>query len=234
MYKKLFIAMLAIIGVIAATAGLSALTRSTEPEESSSEAEPALSSIVVVPSAFPERISIQVPPGFTETSSDFYDLYYIRDDASLIVTGEYAVIAPQIEDYIVKVKEQYAAAADEYQLVEESPLYVNGLIGHTMEFTYAIVGKDVRQEMACVNGIFIKDDYIYIVTCKSRLETFSAYRSAFKQAIASVQIADAPSLSEVAGQQGSNAAVSTTQTTAATAALTETASATASMMPIPE
>lgn len=212
MYKKLFFALLLMLAIAGIIAGLSALHRPETPEESSSEAEPAVSSLVIVPSKIPERISVEIPPGFTETSSEYYDLYYICDDASVIITGENAVIAPQIEDYMQTVREQYRAAADEFTIVDETALHSNGLSGRAIEFTYAIIGQDVRQDMACITGIFIKDNYIYAVTCKSRLETFSIYRTTFKNLLESVRIADAPSASEIISSQDAASALPQSET----------------------
>lgn len=149
---------------------------------------------LIVPSSFPERFSMQLPAGFTETGSQYIDKYFVRNDASIIVTGEKILIpGEQLENYTDNVKKQYQETADEFQMVKEETLNLDGgLLCNLLEFSYAIVGTDARQEMRCMTAVMLKDNYSYIVTCKSRAETFGGYYQDFRTAVKSIRIADAP------------------------------------------
>jgi len=175
-----------LIGTITAIAG-------NRKDRNESSAESALSAEnsgpIIVPSSMPEGISVTVPGGFAETSSPRYDKYYIRDDASIIITGEELVISGQIlGEYAEDMKKQYEAAADNFRLISEEDLMVNGVECRMMEFTYSIVGENVQQDFVAVTGVLLQNNHVYIITCKSRKETFAAYRESFRQTVKSAVI----------------------------------------------
>lgn len=181
-------------------------------EESSAESLSETSQIAFVPSLMPTRITLQLPPGFSATSSEAYDIYYVLRDASIIVTGEKIVIGgEQVEHYAETVLEQYRKTADNFQLMKQEQFDVNGVQCVTVQFRYDIVAPDAKQGMECMTGILIKDNRSYIITCKSHVETFAGYMDAFRSAIRSAVIADEP----VAGTASAPAPQSElTQTTA--------------------
>ena len=205
MSKKLLIMLLIIAIIILAIAGISAMQRGKQNGDSGAEESSALvTEIIVVPAEMPSRISFKIPPGFTETSSQYYDKYYILNDASVITTGEKLVIGgTMLEDYVADVKKQYEETADEYTLLSDNEITVSGGVPcRVLEFTYAIVGEDVRQEMKCVSAVLIQDDFVYIVTCKSKRENFETYRAAFLQTIESITIEEEASPAETTADAG--------------------------------
>lgn len=168
------------------------LKRRSRDAGSSTELIPDQTQIVIVPSEMPSRISLQVPPGFTETASEYYEKYYVKNDASIIITGEKITITGALlEDYVSDIKAQYERTADAWQLQQEEMRTINGVPCVILEFTYAIIGDNVRQDMGCTTAVMLKDDRAYIVTCKSRAETYAAYVAQFRSAISSIVIADA-------------------------------------------
>ncbi len=168
------------------------LKRRSRDAGSSAELIPDQTQIVIVPSEMPSRISLQVPPGFTETASEYYEKYYVKNDASIIITGEKITITGALlEDYVSDIKAQYERTADAWQLQQEEMRTINGVPCVILEFTYAIIGDNVRQDMGCTTAVMLKDDRAYIVTCKSRAETYAAYVAQFRSAISSIVIADA-------------------------------------------
>ncbi len=191
MEKKGLIAIAVTVVIVLALAGMSAMQRKNRNEESSvAESSAVTTDIIIVPAEMPSRISFQTPPGFTETSSAYYDKYYVLNDASVIVTGEELTIGGTVlDEYVEDVKAQYEKTADEYKLLSDDEIKLKGdLPCRVLQFTYAIVAADAKQEMECITAVIIQDDFVYIVTCKSKKETFNTYRAAFLQMIESIEI----------------------------------------------
>ena len=185
--------LIAVLAVVVLGIAFSAATKKRQNTgESSLESEVAqVTEQVLVPAVIPEKFSMQVPAGFSETSSKAFDKYYVFRDASIIVTGEKLVIAgEQLDRYAENMKKQYEAAADEFTLVKEETVDVNGVQCRMMQFHYAIVAADAKQVMECLTGVMIKNNETYIITCKSHAETFPGYYDMFRTAIKSTVIAD--------------------------------------------
>ncbi|HBI84853.1 MAG TPA: hypothetical protein DDX71_00985 [Ruminococcus sp.] len=155
-------------------------------ESSVTETEPA-----VVPSTMPSSIAVTPPAGFSETSSPYYDKYFVKDDASIIITGEkLAIDGIRTSEYVTNVKSQYEKTASDYELLGEENLTVSGAQTTILEFNYAIVGDDVRQDMTCMTGVAVKGRNAYIITCKSKHATYAGYRDIFREFIKSINLAD--------------------------------------------
>lgn len=195
MSKKLLTALLVLVVVVLAMALLMLVIprhRQNDASESSAESL-AETELLVIPDSMPEGISFSIPEGFTETSSRFYQKYYVKDDASIIVTGEqmeYGV--PTVDDYTQKVIEQYEETAEDFLLTADETFTVSGTPAHLLEFTYAISGDDARQEFGCTTAIMIYNDRSYLITCKSRLENYEKYREYFRMMMNTVSLSDVP------------------------------------------
>ena len=192
MTKKALIAVIALVFVLLMIGILAAAVRkngNTAEETASSEEE--LAKMVIVPSEMPVNISLPIPGGFSETSSPYYDKYYVMNDASIIVTGEKLAIPGQsLDDYALSMQRQYEKTADDYTLLSLGDVK-SGAPCKLLEFTYALIGEDVRQDFQCITAVLMKDDYVYIVTCKSKKENFASYRGAFLSMIGKITISDA-------------------------------------------
>ncbi len=195
MSKKVLIILMIAALVLLGVAGAFALRNGGKNEESSllesSGESSAVPEVVVMQSEFPAAVSLAVPPGFSQTSSDYYEKYFIKDDASIIVTSEqFTIKGITLNEYVEQMKEKYGEAVEEYNEISDERLEVNGLDCAILEFHYAIAGNGQRLNMHSVVGAFVKNDTAYIVTCKSHEETYGSYGADFREAIASVQIAD--------------------------------------------
>lgn len=191
MSQKLLITLAAAITLVILIAGISSLThKQKKPEEESSEIVSG-TEMIIVPSEMPDRISMEIPAGFTETNSPYYEKYYVCNDASVIVTGEELTIYGQdVKTYSEDVKAQYQNTADDFVLLAEEDTAVDGTDCRLFEFTYAIRGGDASQDMQCMTAVIIKDERVYIVTCKSHRDTFMNYRQPFRKMLESIRIAD--------------------------------------------
>lgn len=162
---------------------------SSDVSADASNSEQSQTERVIVPSSLPEGFSMKLPAGFSATQSPYYEEYYVCNDASIIVTGEQTIMdGVRLDEYTAQMRTSYEQTADDYALLETSVMDVNGVPCEWMEFRYAIVGEDARQEMHCLTAVLLQGRQVYILTCKSRAENFSSYEAAFRAAIESVTL----------------------------------------------
>ncbi len=146
---------------------------------------------IVIPSTLPDGFSFTVPAGFQTTQSSGFQEYYVFNDASIIVTGEKMTIAGErLENYVKTVRQSYERTADQFQLIEEKQQTVNGQNCTTLEFTYTIVGEDTQVNLHCLTAVLLANDWAYLVTCKSKHETYYSYAALFQAAIESIVLTD--------------------------------------------
>ncbi len=192
--KKLLTAVLVALGVILAMAIIMLFFprgNSEETDASSAAESTAALEMLVVPSDMPEGFSMQVPQPFEETSSDVYKTYYVKDDASVIVTGgPLNYIYREVDSYSQSVIRQYQDTVDEFELLEDEKLTISGKDAHLLEFSYAIIGEDARQDFKCTTAVIMNDDMAYLVTCKSHADTYSQYRELFRMMMSTIDITD--------------------------------------------
>ncbi|MBP0967932.1 MAG: hypothetical protein J5722_09875 [Oscillospiraceae bacterium] len=192
MLKKLLTAFLIALAVILIMAVVMLFfPRSGQHEESSAAESLAATEMLVVPSDMPEGITMSVPQGFSETSSQYYTKYYIKDDASVIITGEdMSLRYAEIDNYTESVISQYRESVDDFKLIEDEVVTVSGTRAHLLEFSYAIVGEDARQDFMCTTAVMIYHDNAYLVTCKSHAENYQNYREIFRMALSTIRLSD--------------------------------------------
>lgn len=194
MSRKLLITLLAAVVLVILILGIMTLTgRHSAGSGDSSSAVISGTEILIVPSAMPDRFRMQVDPAFTVTKSDYYDKYYVCNDASVIVTGETLnIYGQEVGSYGDSVLQQYQDTADGFTLLSDETVPVAKTDCRVLEFTYEIRGEETVQKMECTTAILIKDERVYLVTCKSRMENYSGYRQTFRRMIESIEIDDAP------------------------------------------
>ena len=89
MMKKLLTALLIALAVVLIMAAITIFfPRGGKDADSSAADSLAPTEMLIIPADMPEGISMSVPKGFSETASQYYTKYYIKDDASVIITGE--------------------------------------------------------------------------------------------------------------------------------------------------
>lgn len=193
MSNKLLTALLVTLAVVLVMALLMLVLPRADRHADESSAENSLAEIdmLIVPSEMPEGISMSVPDDFTETASQYYKKYYVRDDASIIVTGEKMEFQyAEVDSYTDSVIKQYQEAVDEFQIISDESLIISGTHARLLEFTYAIVGSETRQDLECSTLIMMKGDRVYLVTCKSNRENYAKYRDRFRMTMNSIRLTD--------------------------------------------
>ena len=192
--KKILVAVLVALGVTLAMAILMLFfprNRSEESSGSSAADSPDAIEMLVIPSDMPEGFSMQVPDPFQKTSSQVYKTYYVKDDASVIVTGgPLNYLYREVDSYTESVIRQYQDTVDEFELLSDETLKISGKDAHLLEFSYAIVGDDARQDFKCTTAVIMNDDMAYLVTCKGHADTYQNYRELFRMMMSTIDITD--------------------------------------------
>ncbi len=164
-----------------------------KPDESSTEttAPADESSIMIIPSTYPEEVTINIPTGFSERSSQYCNKFYARDDATILVDKEPQIIQGiRLDEYKENAKKIYQETAVNYTLLSESEEVINSRPAFLLEFTYDIPAEERTQTMHALVVLFMIDNNAYAVTCKSFDEHFIGYRNVFNMALASIKIAE--------------------------------------------
>lgn len=150
-------------------------------DSTQSESEPPA---IIGQLELPDGLQFTVPDGFSAQSSDMYEEYYVKDDASIIITEEPLEAGyDTAKAYADRAIEQYTAATDTFTLLANAPLDRTDADGRTLEFSYTISVSDHTFSFCSLTGYLLTEDTAYIITCKAKEETFAAYKPAFETCI---------------------------------------------------
>lgn len=138
-------------------------------------------SVVDVYQALPlPNLHVDIPKRFETTSSEFYKEYYICEDASIIITEDTAD-APytSVSDYSIKAIVEYQNVTTDFKLINDELLHADTTAIQMMEFTYTLGEGDNSVSKNCMVGYLTDRDSMYIITCKSDVDTYADYREDF-------------------------------------------------------
>lgn len=144
-------------------------------------------SVVDVYQALPlPDLHVSIPERFKTTSSEFYKEYYICEDASIIITEDTAD-APynSVYDYSVKALVEYQNVTSELKLLNDELLHADATAIQMMEFTYTLGEGDKSISKTCMVGYLTDRNSMYIITCKSDVDTYENFREDFLSVIRS-------------------------------------------------
>ncbi len=129
---------------------------------------------------------VEVPEHFETTSSEFYEEYYICEDASIIMTQDMKG-APysSVYDYATSALAEYQKVTSELELLNMEQVQAGNAAVQLMEFTYTIGDEEASISKTCMVGYLTDTRSMYIITCKSDLETYDTYRDDFLTVITS-------------------------------------------------
>lgn len=151
--------------------------------------ESQVDSIIDVYTALPlPELHLTIPEHFETTSSEFYEEYYICDDASIIITQDMAN-APysSVHDYAISALVEYEKVTEELEMHNDEIVYAGAAAVQVMEFTYTIGKDDKTITKTSMVGYLTDRDSMYIITCKSDVDTYEDYRDDFMSVITSAR-----------------------------------------------
>ncbi len=132
------------------------------------------------------ELYLEIPERFAITSSDFYEEYYICEDASIIITQDVSN-APysSVYDYATSALKEYQSITTELEVTHDELVYAGGIGIQTLEFIYTIGEGEDALKKACMTGYLTDTNSMYIITCKSDVETYDSFREDFLSVITS-------------------------------------------------
>ncbi len=139
------------------------------------------------------RFSMLVPNDYQETSSDYIDKYYIKDNsASIIVTIDNNTIQyNNAKDYYSNAINQYKNTFDNVQEISSESSTVSDIYNaQIVEFSYQIYSQNDVIDMTCYVEYILLGSSTYIVTCSAPTDKYSTYKNDFIQSINSIVIND--------------------------------------------
>ena len=153
--------------------------------DGTAEKEPQETRVVYSALPLPE-LYLEIPERFTTTSSEFYEEYYICEDASIIVTQDWSG-APysSVYDYAIDALTEYQNITTELELLHNEQVEANSVTVQTLEFNSVIGEGDDVLRMTCMTGYLPDPDSMDIITCKCSTENYEGYRSDFLSVITS-------------------------------------------------
>lgn len=166
-------------------AGLAAVLLLTGCSESAGTSSPAETRVVYKALPLPE-LYLEIPEDYTVTSSDFYEEYYVKDDASIIITEDTKGPFQSAYDYSISALVQYQDVTKELEVLG-TELVQNDAVGvQILEFTYTMGNGDAAITKTSMAGYCTDSQTMYIITCKSDVDTYEAHREEFLNVMRSV------------------------------------------------
>jgi hypothetical protein len=149
---------------------------------SANEQEPTETMVVYKALPLPD-LFVDIPEGYEETSSQFYDRYYIKDDAMIIITedNEKGTMSPH--DYSIDALTQYYKITHSLDMIHDEVVSAGNRDVQTLEFTYTLEeGGDAFSTMV---GFSSDGITMYIITCKCNAANYEQHREEFLTVIRS-------------------------------------------------
>ncbi|MCC8070153.1 MAG: hypothetical protein LIO71_10450 [Ruminococcus sp.] len=138
-----------------------------------------------------ETFSMSVPEEYTETSSEYIDKYFTKDDtASIIFTKDSDVYQyDNANEYYSNAISQYKETFYNVQEISSEVVTVSGIYNaQIVEFSYEIYSESNVIDMTCYVEYILTGNTVYIVTCSAPTDKYSNYRNDFVQSIDSISI----------------------------------------------
>ncbi len=166
-------------------AGLAAVLLLTGCNESTDTSAPEETRVVYKALPLPE-LYMEIPEDYTATSSEFYEEYYIKDDASIIVTQDTGGPFESAYDYSVSALVQYQDVTEDLEVLGTELVETDSIGVQILEFTYTMGEGDNAITKTSMAGYCTDSESMYIITCKSDPDTYEAHREEFLSVMRSV------------------------------------------------
>ena len=161
--------------------GCSAVPGSKEQTEETNETRSVYVSLPL-PDLF-----VEIPETYQETSSEYYDKYYINDDASIIITEDNEAGATMTaRDYSLRALTQYKDMTYSFEMIGNETVAANFLNVEVLEFSYTIA--EDMPSLSSMVGFLSDGNSVFILTCKCSSENYDQHREEFLSVLRSVRI----------------------------------------------
>lgn len=131
---------------------------------------------------------VEIPEGYETTSSAGYEEYYVKDDASIIVTEDTSqTFFSSAYDYAISALRQYEEMTHTLSNPETEVVYAGKQAVQTLSFTYTLDEEDTYP-LTTLIGYVTDGSSMYILTCKSAADTFDTHRGEFLSVLQSISL----------------------------------------------
>lgn len=178
--KKILLRLILILQIFA-------LTSCKEIDSSTKDAVSLKSGIVT------EDFSIDVPQDYEETSSQYIEKYFVKDNsASIIVTNDTDIFKyNNITEYYQNTIKQYQNTFDEFEEISVQDVTIdNEYTAKLSEFSYKIISDTQTVEMSCYVEYILVGSSVYIVTCSAPSSSYPSYKVEFERSLDSIKVTE--------------------------------------------
>lgn len=136
-------------------------------------------------------VDISVPADYESSSTDSNETVFVKNDASIIINSdEFTEQYKTLDEYVDFAIETYKAYTDETEILVNDKISANGCDGRMLEYTYKLNTGNGIFSKYCMTAFFSDSDQIYLVTCKSDVDTYENYHSEFLSIVNSFGLAE--------------------------------------------
>ena len=134
-------------------------------------------------------VYIEIPEGYEKKSSQFYQEYYTKDTASIIVTQDTSQPSySSNRDFATSALMQYKQTTKSLNYIGEDWIESGIYNVYVLEFSYT-VGEDVP-EMTAYIGYLTNGYKMFIITCSAESTDYPNHKNEFRQVLSSVRITE--------------------------------------------
>ena len=142
-----------------------------------------LESIVVYKALPLPDLTVEIPDGYEETSSQFYEKFYKKDDATIIITEDNEGGKKSVRDFSAEALLEYQKVTHSLDMIGDETVLAGHMTCQILEFTYTIEEGDAP--ISSMVGFAADGSTMYIITCKCNAENYESHRGEFKTVIQS-------------------------------------------------
>ena len=122
-------------------------------------------------------LSVSIPDGYQETASQFYEKFYIKDDATIIITEDNESGAVTPRNYSINALTQYQNMTHSLEMLGDTVLTDGTMPVQILEFTYTL--EEDSSPMSTMISYMTDSQTMYIITCKCNADTYASHRDEF-------------------------------------------------------
>ena len=132
-------------------------------------------------------IKLDIPEGYEATSSELCETFYVKDDASIIITEDKNGPFDSTYDYSITALRQYQQVATTVEVLSNEAFDCVNAPLQTLEFRYTL-GDNAEADMTVLAGYVTDGESMFIVTCKSNTTTYAQHRDEFFTVMRSLMV----------------------------------------------
>ena len=132
-------------------------------------------------------IKLDIPEGYETTSSELCEEFYVKDDASIIITEDKNGPFDSTYDYSIRALAQYQNLATTLEVSGNEVMQGANTSVQTLEFRYTF-GDNAEGDLTALIGYATDGQSMFIITCKSNTVTYEQHKEEFAAVMRSLML----------------------------------------------